>query len=1373
MNNLTITITRFGIINLICLISFFIFGIVSSLKAQQIGDYQMSVTQSQYTEITPTTLFPNSQPASGYVIIPTSPFEFLGQANTTIRVFINGYVVIESTAHPRYGDHFTPLSDVLPSGYNILSAFGTSLRRGQTGRVGYSIIDDEIIIQWKGFMRLNTPTDDINFQMIFNQRDNSVRFVYGNMVNGDIYAILPQVGIRGGTIHDYSNLAVNSDASSWLEAQQGTSNQATCFFDQTILRSGTTVTYSPIPCIAPNMTVIGHTDTTIDMNWQRAIDVQGFEVYYDTINRRPPFLSEGVYTTDSFLILQNLQHVTTYHIWARSVCSLTDKSGWAYVGSQKTKVTPVSSFPWMENFESYTNAPSIRTGSQSLVPSTWKWIRSCSLFRQGYYMDTYSGNVALGLLRDAKIITPCFSFSQDTTYRLRFYMNNREEEQFHFLKVYMGTEPEMEQMQLLRTYTMAEFISSNFKEYIVDIDVPESGVYYFAFEVGEGNTSAVLSIDDLTVEYAPNCLNPVSVITHIAGDRLAVSWVSPTLDAVSAYELVLTTTGSGWNPNEEQVYQTLDTNWVFDDLQSNTTYYVKIRTQCTDQSYSPWRSVDPVKTLCGPDYPPYFLNFQEPTGSLNPECTYTQTVELGERWRLAQYGEADYIQNGDYIRLYRTRNRENACFFTNGIHLIQDSSYRVKYWLENRGFDFQVKVAYGLAPDTVEMTNVLNLHGQMLRGEEFTTDFVCQQTGVYYFGIHGFGEHNTDEVQLDNLEIFKTPHCVHEMDAPLVRSVGSNTVVIDWQPIQEEGLTYEYYFQDIWSSTPGHGMTGIAVSDTNDILLEGLLDNKRYSFWMRTVCSEEEKGMWSPVVQFHTLCGINSAPTEVEDFGDEAISRDNSRELQCWTLGRGVDYSVNINSSVWSYRVFPNGESSTNRSAALFLNSLGNTSHWLISKAVDLGNEPGRFDLKFDGQLLRDNNLSDVLSSAVIEVLISTDGGQSWSAENVLRRYYSTYLPGLQERIGLDGYSGVVKFAFKATVPITENNKQIVIDNFQVVERQPCQQNNVAFLGGGLSCNNEDLRPIQIQLPDENTWFIKYQTNEGIVEERVSSSPFNIQPSDTNTFTFLSVYNTCFIDTNVVIHVERSNSIEVWNTHFLCEGQSIQVGYNTYYNAGNYVDTLIAVSTGCDSIVHSTLNYYPTYELAMQQTICSGDSVVFNQMAYYQSGVYTERLQTINGCDSTLILTLDVINSNAEIIDLNGGTYWVDAPEAEMINWYNCNTEEWYALGDTVNLFINGNYRAEISTMNDCIFLTNCIEISDQPFEVDVFPNPTSTEVTLRAHGVIMDRIELFTPLGLLVESIQVNAGQMTLSVADLIAGVYTINIWAGSDQITRRIVVF
>ena len=63
---------------------------------------------------------------------------------------------------------------------------------------------------------------------------------------------------------------------------------------------------------------------------------------------------------------------------------------------------------------------------------------------------------------------------------------------------------------------------------------------------------------------------------------------------------------------------------------------------------------------------------------------------------------------------------------------------------------------------------------------------------------------------------------------------------------------------------------------------------------------------------------------------------------------------------------------------------------------------------------------------------------------------------------------------------------------------------------------------------------------------------------------------------------------------------------------------------GCDSTVYLTLQHYETYETPDVQTICNGETYDFFGQPLTTAGQYSHTLETVHGCDSTIILTLRV-----------------------------------------------------------------------------------------------------------------------------------------------------
>ncbi|MCB0654722.1 MAG: gliding motility-associated C-terminal domain-containing protein [Saprospiraceae bacterium] len=112
----------------------------------------------------------------------------------------------------------------------------------------------------------------------------------------------------------------------------------------------------------------------------------------------------------------------------------------------------------------------------------------------------------------------------------------------------------------------------------------------------------------------------------------------------------------------------------------------------------------------------------------------------------------------------------------------------------------------------------------------------------------------------------------------------------------------------------------------------------------------------------------------------------------------------------------------------------------------------------------------------------------------------------------------------------------------------------------------------------------------------------------------------------------------------ICSGQTFTFGGQTLTAAGTYVDTL-ASAFGCDSIVTLNLEVLDQLTTTLNESICQGESYVFDGQNETTSGTYTANLTAASGCDSIVTLNLTVIDPVQEAISAticDGETYDFD-----------------------------------------------------------------------------------------------------------------------------------
>ena len=95
----------------------------------------------------------------------------------------------------------------------------------------------------------------------------------------------------------------------------------------------------------------------------------------------------------------------------------------------------------------------------------------------------------------------------------------------------------------------------------------------------------------------------------------------------------------------------------------------------------------------------------------------------------------------------------------------------------------------------------------------------------------------------------------------------------------------------------------------------------------------------------------------------------------------------------------------------------------------------------------------------------------------------------------------------------------------------------------------------------------------------------------------------------------------------ICEGDFYKFGSRILTEQGIYYDTLTAAN-GCDSIVMLSLQVHPVSFQTEYKRIFEGDSAFFNGVWYKESGIYERRDTTANGCTDTYQFILTVLKAS-------------------------------------------------------------------------------------------------------------------------------------------------
>jgi gliding motility-associated-like protein len=119
---------------------------------------------------------------------------------------------------------------------------------------------------------------------------------------------------------------------------------------------------------------------------------------------------------------------------------------------------------------------------------------------------------------------------------------------------------------------------------------------------------------------------------------------------------------------------------------------------------------------------------------------------------------------------------------------------------------------------------------------------------------------------------------------------------------------------------------------------------------------------------------------------------------------------------------------------------------------------------------------------------------------------------------------------------------------------------------------------------------------------------------------------------SILYNVLLVNPVEIIdNSLMFCQGDSMYVAGEFQSQPGIYYDTL-STSLGCDSIIRTTISFYPSAISTINTALCSGDSILLGGNYVSVSGIYFDTLTSVNGCDSVVKTTLVVLNKFEQFI---------------------------------------------------------------------------------------------------------------------------------------------
>jgi gliding motility-associated-like protein len=280
-----------------------------------------------------------------------------------------------------------------------------------------------------------------------------------------------------------------------------------------------------------------------------------------------------------------------------------------------------------------------------------------------------------------------------------------------------------------------------------------------------------------------------------------------------------------------------------------------------------------------------------------------------------------------------------------------------------------------------------------------------------------------------------------------------------------------------------------------------------------------------------------------------------------------------------------------------------------------------------------------------------------------------------------NGNQGTDKKVYSATFDVEHNQNYIVTFDAVTVSSASCTATGLPKLQ--FSVGGTKLGDIFTTSSTNCTWGQYYQIwNSGendnatitILNQNTIASGNDFAIDNITFRKMCTSYDTIKIINDVHLHSTIEETI--------CQGESYEFDGKQLTEAGSYNKSM-KTANNIDSIVTLILHVNSTYEIYLDTSICEDGVVSFNNQQIYQEGSYKAQLKTIDGCDSIVYLTVNVMKTSYDTISeeiFAWQDYYFDNVQMSQSGTYTLTTKNSLGCDSivTLNLVVNDKvYQSE------------------------------------------------------------------------------------------------
>ena len=1135
---------------------------------------------------------------------------------------------------------------------------------------------------------------------------------------------------------------------------------------------------------------------------------------------------QTVQTNATNITLTGLTQATMYDVYVRANCS-GEISDWSFVEIFTTTCNPISSLPYIEDFDSYTSDVVTSTTRPSsypyhTMPSCWNILNMDNTpgtnYPQAFLTSstTYasSGNTLFFKSKKATslfAILPKINIDIDTLQISFIYRNEGNTDYNGTLSLGVMTDIS-DTNSFIELETYAKTTTKTKVEYIFAYDTMLGHNYTIAFRYkgGTGN-NYFLSIDSVVVDYIPSCIIPGNVVASNATETT----VDLTWESRSANSWIIEYGPRGFQLGSGTAVAANTMPYTLTGLTHSTNYDVYVRSVCSatdtsDAQLAPCK----FRTDCGIiDSLPWIADLDgtwwyytiDPT-TLYPTCW--DVIDLGYMSGTTHYSwrrnsTAANVRTGTSAIQFAGYSSTSSTYQHNDYLITPEmqltGNERLVFWMRNAttttGDSYAARVAiyaYTVDPADSVVTAAdyvrLGSHIVMLGGETTYTEQIVPLTGLTGNVKLAFVvDTNSYSFYIDDVVVEEIPEC-QKPRFITADSISGNMVQLSWNSTSTDFIVdYKKSSDSVWTT-----ITGIWDTTTT---ITNLSPSTTYQFRIKAVCTAEDTSIWSDIFVATTECGPVTIPF-FEDFSSTTFPSN------CWSRFTGIPFFETPTSTTSGWTRITNDYGLQGPHAKINIYST-TTKYGLVTPEIDLGSIQSA-KLSFD-IAITDNANGNAPESALgtddkFIVLISTDGGTTWPETNAIiwgsdqnDDYSINSIPvnGQNVVIDLDQYVGdTIKVAFYALSNITNTSNDIHIDNVLITESCPTPMSlsvvaeaisasiNWTSASTNFQVSYKEAAAAdwgtEIDITNATTYTITGLSPETDYQYRVRAICEDGSYSSWKEGIFTTPELPCIAPTNITATDITYTSASIGWT-----GSGNEVSWEVKYTTGGVEETIEATT---NSVVIENLFPGSTYEVWVR-AFCGAETYSDWSEVYTFNTAACEVPSNVVASDITASSAIITWTSTAQRWEISYGMEGVNEENGTKVTVEGTPsyTIEGLDYETTYDVYVraiceDGVYSTWAPKAQ---FTTNRIGINtaaNDNVSVSIYPNPANTEATISVEG-INGKVEFVVAdmNGRMIVTETINCeGQLvkTIDVSNLAKGAYFVHIYNNNFNTTRKLIV-